>query len=167
MCCQTIIDGNDGIWPKLSAQPGSLKFFFGTPPFSDAKHPKGCWSVITTLSFRIARRWSLEGVSLLLGCSLWRKTTGGVSRGSAPTEWECLNSSQAVWALIISPSLIPPSVAPQAQLWWTGTFSEGSLAWKKRKKNHQRESSSSFILSLHMDCVQAERQNCLAHESHL
>lgn len=144
----------------------ALWSFSGTPPFSGAKHPKGCWSVITTLSFGIARRWSLEGVSLLLGCSLWRKTTVGVSRGSwmGVSEFLAGGVSSHYFSFLDS-SLWGPTgsaVMDRYILWGiTGMKKEGG------KKNHQRESSSSFILSLHMDCVQAERQSCLAHESHL
>lgn len=120
-----------------------------------------CWVTIKTYSATthlwIMSPWSLEGVSLLLWAApleLYRNKEV-VWRGRAPAEWEYLNSMQPAWDLIISPPVISPSEPPQAGLWWTGTFPEDSLAWK-RKENHQKRSSSSIIFSLRWDCWNLE-----------
>ncbi len=134
-----------------------------------AKYPKGCRSVIRTLSrLWIVSPWSLEGVSLLLRwylCSAARLKRGwdegvGVKRKS-PHRVGLFEFLAAGVSSHYFFSPVSPSKTPQACVWWTGTFSEESLAWKKTKITKEGAHPQSSFHCTGITCIWRWKANSL------
>lgn len=157
MCCQTTMEGK--LWDSTKALRSALHFevFSARCHFSAAKCLKaagGVWSLLSPLDCQTVVTGgsvSLIGGVIFAGIlPFFFSFFFFIKRKTPPafaTEWECLNSLQALQALIIFSSLSPLLEALQSWLWWTGRLSEGSPTWTKRGKYHLRECPPSFIFS--------------------
>lgn len=149
--CQTTIDLDNEIWPKLSAHPGFLKFL-SSLLFSATQHPE---------SRRGVRQWSPEGVSRLLGWRLqWGPERGGFKEEEPPLSGSVwIPCRQCELSLFLLPWFLP--LRPH-RLGCDGQVHPLRDHWHEKRRKFTKEwSPSSIIFSLHRHCCGAERQKLL------
>lgn len=171
LLCAQARQTDGAVWHGPSAQPaasGSLKClsFCCAAALSLLRcdrSPSLCLSRLRTASER-----SPEGVSPTRCCgraSFW--SAAGLKwrdKGrKSPPQWESpwIPRGRCELSLFLLPRFLPPE-APQARRWWTGTFSEESLAWKKEKITKKGVHPRSFFF-IEQGLLSAQRQ---AHSAH-